>query len=261
MSRDVYEFIALSSRYVFTLIMLIIVLRAIRGALVDSRRAAKLRRLSPMTGLSGELVVLEANQKIPRGMRYPVIREGMIGSSTRADIRIRHASVRRRHALFELTSSGLHIRTHAGARLRDSHGMPVRDLTLLDGDSFFVGAIRLHLVLSAPDASAPRPEPQAESPDDLFTPDTPPVRRAHNPDPVSPIFETEPERDDVPLYARPRGQRVSPARKASRRAPNPVSPIFDDEDPYDRPAPERSQRRREFMDDDDDLFSVKKDRK
>lgn len=259
MSRDVYEFIALSSRYAFTLIMLIIVLRAIRGALVDSRRAATLRRLSPMTGLSGELVVLEANQKIPRGMRYPVIREGMIGSSRRADIRIRHASIRRRHALFELTDAGLHIRTHAGARLRDSHGMPVRDLTLTDGDSFFVGGIRLHLVLSAPETSAPRPEPQADPLDDLFTPDSPPVRRAHNPDPVSPIFETEPERDDVPLYARPRGQRVPPSRTPSRRAPNPVSPIFDDEDPYDRPAPERSQRRREFADDGDDLFSVRKD--
>ena len=116
MSQSVYELIALAARYVFAGLMLLIVARAWRITIVDSRRAATLRRMSPQTGLSGELVVLEGDEKARRGMRYPVIREGMIGSSRRADIRIRHSSVRRRHAWFQLTPEGLSLRAHAGAR-------------------------------------------------------------------------------------------------------------------------------------------------
>lgn len=67
--------------YVFAALMLWIVWRAGRGAAVDSRRAARLRRLSPMTGLCGEMVVLEGDERARRGMRYPVIREGTLGSA------------------------------------------------------------------------------------------------------------------------------------------------------------------------------------
>ena len=69
MSVDAFELLALTMRYIFAGLMLLIVLRAARGALVDSRRAARLRRLSPMTGISGELVVLDPLPKLPRGRR------------------------------------------------------------------------------------------------------------------------------------------------------------------------------------------------
>ena len=160
MSRDAYELLALGARYVFAGLMVLIALRAARLTAVDSRRAAKLRRLSPMTGLSGELVVLEGDGKAPRGMRYPVIREGMIGSARSCDVRIRHASVRRRHACFQLTEQGLSVRDHAGARLRDGDGEVVREMTLLDGDSFWVGRIHLLLVLSNATAAQSRRAPE-----------------------------------------------------------------------------------------------------
>lgn len=160
MSRDAYELLALGARYVFAGLMVLIALRAARLTAVDSRRAAKLRRLSPMTGLSGELVVLEGDGKAPRGMRYPVIREGMIGSARSCDVRIRHASVRRRHACFQLTGQGLSIRDHAGARLRNGDGEVVRETTLLDGDSFWVGRIHLLLVLSNATAAQSRRAPE-----------------------------------------------------------------------------------------------------
>ncbi len=163
MSRDAYELLALGARYVFAGLMALIALRAARLTAVDSRRAAKLRRLSPMTGLSGELVVLEGDGKAPRGMRYPVIREGMIGSARSCDVRIRHASVRRRHACFQLTEQGLSVRDHAGARLRDGDGEVVREMTLLDGDSFWIGRIHLLLVLSNATAAQSR-----RAPEDLF---------------------------------------------------------------------------------------------
>lgn len=151
MSRDAYELAALTARYIFAALMLWIVWRACRGVVVDSRRAARLRRLSPMTGLCGEMVVLVGDERARRGMRYPVIREGTIGSSRGADIRIRHSSVRRRHAYFQLFEDGLHLRGHAGARLRDGGGRPVSEMVLMDGDAVSIGSIKLLLVLSVPE--------------------------------------------------------------------------------------------------------------
>lgn len=162
MNGQLYELAALAGRYVFAALMLLIVLRAGRITLIDARRAALLRRMSPETGISGELVVTRGGEKARQGMKYPVIREGMIGTSRRADIRIRHSSVRRRHAYFQLYEDGLGIRSHAGAPLKDGHGRPARELLLHDGDSLTVGGVKLLLVLSgAPEPPAHRPERRA----------------------------------------------------------------------------------------------------
>ena len=83
MSDGLYEILALAARYFFAGLFLLIVLRAWRVTVRDSRRARKLRRLSPQTGLSGELVVLEGGGRARRGMRYPVIREGTLGAIPR----------------------------------------------------------------------------------------------------------------------------------------------------------------------------------
>ena len=53
MSEGLYELIALAARYVFAALMVLIVLRAWRITIIDSRRAGMLRRMSPQTGLSG----------------------------------------------------------------------------------------------------------------------------------------------------------------------------------------------------------------
>lgn len=160
-----YELAALAGRYVFAALMVLIVLRAARITFVDARRAALLRRMSPETGICGELVVTRGGDKARQGMRYPVIREGMIGASRRADIRIRHRSVRRRHAYFQMFEDGLSVRSHAGAFLGDGRGRPARELMLGDGDSLTIGAVRLLLVLSA------APEPPAHRPrrEEAFT--------------------------------------------------------------------------------------------
>ena len=227
---------------------------------------------SLIDSISGELVVLDPLPKLPRGMRWPVFREGMIGSSRRADVRIRHASVRRRHALFELTERGLHIRTHASSRLRDGAGNPARELTLLDGDSFTLGSVHLLLVLSVPDLPR-RPVRTSyvhddEPDDDLFDFDAwEEDRRAAASDPISPIFDppAPDPYDEVPLYARPREERAKqlrrPQPKPARRDPDPISPIFapekqPDADPWAQP---RRPRKREFLDG-DDLFNVNDDK-
>ena len=158
MPASLYELVALGARYVFAGLMVLIVLRAWRITIIDSRRAGLLRRMSPQTGLSGELLVLDGEGKARRGMRYPVIREGMIGSSRRSDIRIRHASIWRKHAYFQLTPEGLTVDARPGALMRDAHGRPAEKLLLSDGSEFTMGRVRLLLVLN--DATAAPGEEQ-----------------------------------------------------------------------------------------------------
>ena len=195
MSQNLYEIIALSARYLFAALMALIVTRAWRNTIIDSRRAQTLRRLSPETGLSGELLVLEGSEQARRGMKYPVIREGLLGSARRADVRIRHSSVRRRHAWFQLTPEGLALRAHAGAPLRDRRGRPARSLLLKDGDLFTAGRVKL-LVVLADSAHAPARPEEAEDVDALFETD-PDVLFGENPllnRGGDPLFETDEER-------------------------------------------------------------------
>ena len=172
MSTGLYELVALGARYVFAALMVLIVLRAWRITLIDARRAGALRRMSPQTGLSGELLVLDGDGKARRGMRYPVIREGMIGASRRSDIRIRHASIRRKHAYFQLTDQGLTIQARPAAPMRDANGRPAETLLLGDGSEFTLGNVRLLLVLTdAGVAAKGEATDEAEAPDedeDLF---------------------------------------------------------------------------------------------
>ena len=166
MSEGLYELVALGARYVFAALMVLIVLRAWRITIIDSRRAGLLRRMSPQTGLSGELLVLDGEGSARRGMRYPVIREGMIGSSRRSDIRIRHGSIRRKHAYFQLTAEGLLIQARPDAAMRDAAGRPAGTLMLTDGAEFSLGRVRLLLVLT--DASVEPPE-DAEAREEPWT--------------------------------------------------------------------------------------------
>ena len=183
MSQSAYELVALAMRYVFAALMALIVLRAWRITLIDSRRAAALRRLSPQTGLSGELMVLEGSGLARRGMRYPVIREGMIGSCRRTDIRVRHASVRRKHAWFQLSEDGLTLRARGDAPLYDADGQPARTLTLADGDVFRLGEVLMLLVLSQAPGEAWEEDagvPEALDAYALSPRDAPPRHRARD---------------------------------------------------------------------------------
>lgn len=196
MGPNAYEVLALVMRYVFAGLMILIVLRAWRITAVDSRRARKLRRLSPDTGIIGEMLVVDGGERARPGMRYPVTLEGTIGSNRRADVRVRHSSVRGRHAFYQMTEEGLFVRGHASARIRDGAGHAARELLLGDGDVLRLGGVALMLVLSgggeAPDemnrrVRFRRPEPvrpdageqaddhifdaspgEAPAPDDLF---------------------------------------------------------------------------------------------
>ena len=155
MSTNAYELLALAMRYVFAGLIVLIVMRAWYGASVDSQRATKLRKLSPDTGIIGEMLVTEGGERAKPGMRYPVTLEGTIGSNRRADIRIRHSSIRGRHAIYQMTAEGFFVRGHASIRVGDGKGRFARELLLHDGDQLRVGGVTLMLVLTdggSPDA-------------------------------------------------------------------------------------------------------------
>ena len=245
-SDGLYEILALAARYFFAGLFLLIVLRAWRVTVRDAQRARKLRRLSPQTGLSGELVVLEGEGRARRGMRYPVIREGTLGSARSADVRVRHPSVRPRHARFELTEEGLSLTAAPGAKLLDGEGERARKLLLRDGDCFTAGSVTLTLVLidaagragdyaGQEDArfDAPRP-PRADGPREEDAPRADEFWRedAPSPDAERPRAPRRPRRetllhDGVP--ARPRPAAPHGERGVQRPAPRAQDLFFDDD--------------------------------
>lgn len=159
MNANAYDLLALCMRYVFAAVMVLILLRAWKITAVDWQRSHRLRRLSPETGIVGEFLVVDGHERSRDGMRYPVTLEGTIGSGRGCDIRLRSNSLRKRHAIFQMTEDGLFIRGHAGGRLRDGFGRPAKELTLHDGDYITIGSVRLMLILS--DTENPR-EARAE---------------------------------------------------------------------------------------------------
>jgi len=156
-SDEIYAAVASVARYVFAAMMALIVFRAWRITLIDARRARELRRLSPETGVTGEMLVIRGDGKVYKGDRFTVIREGLIGSAGRADIRLRARSVRRAHVFFEVTGKGMRLRT-AGGRygtyIKDRHGNKCHTLMLGDGGRVWIGNILLMVMLtSAPSDS------------------------------------------------------------------------------------------------------------
>lgn len=146
-NANAYEILSLAMRYVFAALMVLIVLRGWRITIIDSRRATKLRRLSPETGIIGQMLVVDGSERARTGMKYSLTLEGTIGSSRGADIRIRHSSVKGRHAYYQMTDEGLFVRGHARSRIA-LEGKPLtQELMLCDGDVLRVGRVKLMLVL------------------------------------------------------------------------------------------------------------------
>lgn len=229
MNASIYELAALGARYVFAAVMLLIVVRAWRITIVDSRRAASLRRYSPETGVCGEFLVLHGDGRVRDGMRYPVIREGLIGSSRKADVRLRSHSVRRAHAYFELTPKGLHVRTHANSRLYNARGESRSDMYLADGSRITIGKAELMLILT--ESTGIHAEPEAYIRDDLFDVPAPAPAPASDENRRRAVPWDDDESDTDPLFDIPTG--APPQEPASQPAPGAPEPASE-------PAPEPS---------------------
>ena len=184
MPESLYEIMAYVMRYVFAALMVLVILpRATKTVLKDLHKTRRLRRMMPDTGVIGEFLVTAGRGWARTGMRYPIIREGRIGRSSKADVCIHHRSVYRRHADFEWDrdTHTLQIKCIAFAKVRSIYddGFCAR-MVLHDGDEFAIGDVHLQLVLSEAFEEPPtrrRPKRSAEP--------------KHNPIEAAPGLETD----------------------------------------------------------------------
>ena len=167
MRSDWYTLLSMGMRYWFVAIAAIIVLRAWRATLRDTRRARVLRSWAPDTGAIGEIVVIGGGKGVRKGSRIPVPKEGLLGSSRRSDVRLKHSDVRRYHAHIEQRENGVLMETIGKAEIWLG-GRTGNKLLLRDGDKFMIGPLTLMLVLYSPGEDIEVDLDIAE--DDLFSP-------------------------------------------------------------------------------------------
>ncbi|MDO4740298.1 MAG: FHA domain-containing protein [Eubacteriales bacterium] len=149
MRSDWYTLLSMGMRYWFAAIAAIIVFRAWRATVRDTRRARVLRSWAPDTGAIGEIVVVGGGRSLRRGSRIPVPKEGLLGSSRRSDVRLKHPDIRRYHAHIEQRENGVLIETIGKAEIWLG-GRTGKKLLLRDGDRFMIGTLSFMLVLYSP---------------------------------------------------------------------------------------------------------------
>ncbi len=155
MSPDLYELISLAARYLFTLLGLLIVLRAFLWLLSD--RAEKHRRLRklPDAGMVGELVVLSGGPALSEGTVISVPWEGELGSVRSCDIYLPVDGVRRRHLSFSFYPGiGLCLRPFSGCEIRVNDSLltcrtPEKSFPMTHGAYLRIGSSLLQLRLFA----------------------------------------------------------------------------------------------------------------
>jgi len=178
LSQDYYELLVLAARYVFALLGVVVVWRAANWLRQDFRERRWVKSALPDAGYIGTLHVMEGQSKrlIP-GDSLPLPTEGVLGSGAGCDVRVSHATVGRRHALFEFRPDGLHLRPYRDERLQvDGHPLPQGcEAILAHGAMLTLGGVMLQLRLFAGIQAITDFEPELE-----------------------PEFEFEAEQDDLP---------------------------------------------------------------
>ena len=146
MGSEVYEWLAMAARYWFVALAAFIALRAWRASVTDNRNAKVLRDWTPQTGCIGELLVTadEADTELT-GERIPVPREGMLGSSRAADVRIPHPDVRPSHLWLDQRVGCMLLSPIKGAEL-DVPGFAGAPYVVQDGQMFRIGRLSLMMV-------------------------------------------------------------------------------------------------------------------
>lgn len=166
MQSDWYTLLSMGMRYWFSALAAVIVLRAWQATVRDTRRARVLRAWAPDTGAIGEIIVMSGGSGVRKGTRIPIPKEGLLGSSRRSDVRLKHPDVKRYHAHIEQRENGVLVETMARAEIWLG-GRTGQKLLLRDGDRFEIGSLKLMLVLYTPGS---QPETDDTADDELFSP-------------------------------------------------------------------------------------------
>lgn len=222
MTAEMYEILSLLARYFFAGLMVVIVFRAWRITVRDNRRAKVLRDWSPETGCVGQLV-LGGGGKDPEIL--PIPREGVLGSSRRADIPIRAKGVLPEHAHVEARQGGLLIRPLGRAQVALGKGeVTGEQLFAQDGDRLTFGDVKALVVLFDP-AAGPlvAVDEKGKEPDDA-----PPTRTAgrHPAKPVGRELAPAASPEPVPKTAarRTAADQDATLRKAKRQLDELIAP-------------------------------------
>ena len=138
-----YEIIALLMRYVFVALGVVMLVVAFRWMRRESREWTQKKRRLPDAGNVGELMDIDT------GERFPLAREGMIGSGGRADIRLAGIPMGRTAAFIFEEGKGVRI-TPIGGRNILLDGAPLRSgAYALHGTLLEIGGRRLRVRLFA----------------------------------------------------------------------------------------------------------------
>lgn len=149
MSTETYEILALAARYWFLLLAALLVIRGLMNGRQANREERELRDQFSSAGCVGELVVLDDGVKNPkksiRGARFPVPKEGLIGSGRIADIRIRHGDVKRKHVRFSYLPGELRLKPVSKAQVSCPRRLD-GSMLLQDGNRLRIGAVEMMMV-------------------------------------------------------------------------------------------------------------------
>ncbi|MBQ9212096.1 MAG: FHA domain-containing protein [Clostridia bacterium] len=251
MSEELYEVLSLSSRYLFTLLGVLIVLRAFFWLLSD--RAEKRRRLKklPFSGMIGEFVVLADGGDLHAGDHISIPWEGVLGSVRSCDVYVPGQEVRRQHLSFAFDpDQGLVLSPFRGCEaLVNGESMNHRSLSLRHGSLLQVGNVLMRLRLfagldanagfdAAPSAVTTQ-FPPAVSPAE-YPPMYPPFPAQEVPAPaaIMPAFPAEIAGPAAPVFPQEGGPVLSPAPKV----PSEPSTVPDSADTVTQRPPARRRR-------------------
>ncbi len=118
MPAELYEVLARTARYGFTLLGVVIVLRAFWWLAQDRRERHRRVRQLPDTGMIGEMVVETGTEALTAGTAFPVPWEGVLGALRTCDICLPEGDVGSYHADFAFTEGvGLVITPRRGQRV------------------------------------------------------------------------------------------------------------------------------------------------
>lgn len=168
LSQELYEVLSLAARYLFTLLGVLIVLRAFLWQLSSRAEERGTRRRLRDSGCIGELVVITGNSSLPEGTVIPVPWEGSLGSVRSCDVPVPCQGIRRRHLWFSWEDgSGLRIQPLSGCEVMVD-GIPLdcrswkKASPMIHGSFLQAGSALLRLrVFAALDSSAGFPEDES----------------------------------------------------------------------------------------------------
>lgn len=230
MAGEGYEVLALFMRYVFVLLGVLIVWRAFRWMRRDARNYQRRMKRLPDAGLIGELVELNT------GNRFPLPREGIIGSAASCDVRVKGSGVARKHALFSLAEGkGVLITPCAHNRITMEDVELSGPAYALHGTELWLGDVPLRVRLFA-GLNVPHPAAymQEDAEIEEYWDDLPGMAGAY----------IEPAQEQDESFGLPLPENEMPAQ-AAQTQPQPLKEEEEEQGlPYQSPLPRRRGRGR-----------------